>query len=126
MVQSVTRVAAVSMAVALVLTFWSAACTSATSRESTKPLEVRLVARDYSFDPPTIEVPAGRPFTLVFVNEGAVEHDVEVHELGIHLHAQPGETVARTYTVDSPGEHEMACEVPGHRELGMVGEFVVE
>jgi uncharacterized cupredoxin-like copper-binding protein len=84
-----------------------------------------VVAREFSFEPARIEVQAGRPFTLILENQGAVEHEIEVHEANIHLHAGPRQTVQGTFTIPTPGTYEIACEIPGHKEAGMVGELVV-
>uniref|UniRef100_A0A7C3AR96 Cupredoxin domain-containing protein n=1 Tax=Thermorudis sp. TaxID=1969470 RepID=A0A7C3AR96_9BACT len=116
----------VVLAASALLVLLAAACAApkqaAPAGESS---EVRVVAREFSFEPATIEVQAGRPFTLILENQGAVEHEIEVHEADIHLHAGPGQTVQGTFTIATAGTYEIACEIPGHKEAGMVGELVV-
>ncbi len=109
----------------LLLALVAAACAAPKQvAPAAKSSEVQVVAREYSFEPAVIEVQVGRPFTLILENRGALEHDIEVHGANIHLHAEPGETVQGTFTITSPGTYEVTCEVPGHKELGMVGKLV--
>ena len=41
------------------------------------------------------------------------------------VHADPGETVTGTFTIDEPGTYTFYCSVPGHREAGMEGTLEV-
>ncbi len=114
------------LATSALLVLVAAACaTTKQAASAGESSEVRVVAREFSFEPAIIEVQAGRPFTLTLENQGAVEHEIEVHGADIHLHAGPGQTVRGTFTIATPGTYEMACEIPGHKEAGMVGELVV-
>ncbi|MDR5683200.1 MAG: cupredoxin domain-containing protein [Armatimonadota bacterium] len=85
---------------------------------------VRLVMRDFGFEPNVVRVKAdGVQFELV--NEGAVEHDFAIPALAGHGAAQhkqhlvrPGQT--GTVELDLPvGTYEAVCTVPGHKEAGM-------
>lgn len=92
----------------------------------------------------------GHLVKLTLVNDGWVEHDVEVegipvedialveagipHErLGgghhnegvIAAHAEPGTTATVMFTATEVGEYKFACTIPGHKEAGMVGKIVV-
>ena len=87
--------------------------------------KVILTATEWAFTPETVTVKLGEPVTVVLVNEGIVEHDVELAEFGLHLHAAPGETLAGSFIADRERTFEFACEIPGHRGAGMVGTLVV-
>ena len=87
--------------------------------------KVTLIATEWAFTPETVTVKLGEPVTVILVNEGIVEHDVEFEEFGLHLHAAPGETLAGSFIADREGTFEFACEIPGHRSAGMVGTLVV-
>ena len=87
--------------------------------------ELTLITTEWSFTPETLNVALDEPVTLVLVNEGVVDHEVEIPEFGFHLHAEPGETVKGTLVPSKAGIFELACEIPGHRLAGMVGKLVV-
>ena len=87
--------------------------------------EITLTATDYAIVPETITVKLGEPVTIVLKNEGVVEHDVEVAAFGLHVHTPGGAVERGSFVPDKAGTFQFACEIPGHRELGMVGELVV-
>ena len=87
--------------------------------------EVALIATEWAFTPETFTVKLGEPVTLVLVNEGIIEHEVEIPAFDLHLHTLPGATTMLTFVPDQVGSFEFACEIPGHRAAGMVGELVV-
>ena len=114
------------LATSALLVVVTAACIApnraAPTGEST---EVRVVAREFAFEPAAIQVQAGRPNTVILENQGAVEHEFEVHGVDFHLHAGPGQTVKGSLTIATPGTYDVTCEIPGHKEAGMAGELVV-
>ena len=87
--------------------------------------EVTLIASEWEFAPAVIHARVGDPVTIVLVNDGAVEHDVEVAAFGLHLHTPTGESLKGSFVPDRAGVFEFACEIPGHRAAGMVGTLVV-
>ena len=116
-------------------------------------LEITLNAvegRPWRFEPAVIEAHVGQRVKLTLVNEGRVEHDVEIpvvpsaaievaggveeherlggghHDEGIiAAHAEPGTTATVTFTLTEAGEYDFSCTIPGHKEAGMVGKLVV-
>jgi uncharacterized cupredoxin-like copper-binding protein len=99
--------------------------------------QVRVVAADFSFDPPEARVPAGQEVSVELANEGAVEHnwsvlrepiasEDELEESAVLFSidpVQPGETGSGTFTFDA-GEYQLICTIPGHFESGMEGTLV--
>lgn len=114
-------------------------------------VEVTLRAYEWAFEPNVIEVPVGQRVKLTLVNDGLVEHDVEIeglpaehvervggqgHENGhqdgghhaegvVAAHAQPGQTATVYFTPTQEGEYDLFCTLPGHRQAGMEGKIVV-
>jgi len=88
--------------------------------------EIRIVATEWGFEPASIHLHEGEAVNVVLVNEGTLEHEIELEAFDFHIHAQPGETVTAGFVPDKTGEYEFACFVPGHYEAGMVGEVAVE
>ncbi|MFC7060257.1 plastocyanin/azurin family copper-binding protein [Halobacillus seohaensis] len=44
----------------------------------------------------------------------------------IHMNAKSGQTVRVKFIPQEKGEFEFFCSIPGHKETGMVGKFIVE
>ena len=80
---------------------------------------------DIYFEPKEVTIPSATdvPFTLPY--DGAAAHNFSIDELGIDVDIAPGET-AETVINAPPGEYEYYCNVPGHKEAGMVGTLIVE
>ena len=87
----------------------------------------RVVARDFSYSPKTIQIEGGKPFTLIMKNMGDIEHDLELTAADgsvIHLHALPGEEKQKHLNLPV-GTYQFECTLPGHKEAGMLGSMVV-
>jgi nitrite reductase (NO-forming) len=86
--------------------------------------EVTVTAHDIYFDPAEIKVKAGK-VKFVLPNEGAAEHDFSIDELNVQVNMPAGTT--QTVEVDLPaGTYQYYCNIPGHKDAGMVGTLVVE
>lgn len=81
---------------------------------------VTFVAVDIDWADAPSEIPTG-DVAFEMVNEGQILHNLVVEELGDELiaEAEGGETDTGTATLDA-GEYTVYCDVPGHREAGMV------
>lgn len=79
------------------------------------------------FDPDTITVAAGQQVTIDLENAGVIPHTFTVDEANADFELDGGERETFTFTAPSdPGEYEIYCAIPGHREAGMVATLVVE
>jgi len=95
------------------------ASTSAAAQEFT------VVSHDIYFDPTEFTIPADTDVFVNLPNEGAAPHNFSVDELGISVDQAPGEV--KDTVINAPaGEYEYYCNVPGHKEAGMVGTLTVE
>ena len=80
---------------------------------------------DIYFEPKEVTIPANTDVTFTLPNDGVSAHDFSIDELGIQVSLPPGET--ETVVINAPpGSYEYYCNVPGHKEAGMVGTLVVE
>lgn len=138
-------------AVACVSLLLLVACQTDTQEDSTDAATgLTVVGTDtLAFVPDTFTVPAGEEVTVTFTAEPAVEHDFvivgaatvgTVGDAGhgdhgdehrenaddLHVaHADAGQTVTATFTINEPGTYEVYCSVPGHRESGMIATLTV-
>ncbi len=75
---------------------------------------------EFRFSPTIIKVRAGSTVGVIYTNEGELEHDISIPEVGFQMLAQPGETVKAAFV--APDEDaEIRCTIPGHAEAGMKG-----
>src|SRR5690242_17319156 len=68
----------------------SAQPVSAPTAVQAAPAEVHLTVKEWSFQPATLQLPVGKPVTLVLDNKGQLDHDVTVPSLGVNLKAAAG------------------------------------
>jgi uncharacterized cupredoxin-like copper-binding protein len=85
---------------------------------------VEVVSHDIYFDPDEITIPANTDVTFILPNKGVTLHNFAIDALGVDVDQAPGETYEVVINAP-PGEYEYYCNVPGHREAGMVGTLIV-
>jgi uncharacterized cupredoxin-like copper-binding protein len=80
-----------------------------------------LTMHDISFDPTTLTIPSNTAVTIHMVNEGAAVHNFSLPDHGVSVDLQPGEAVDVEIPALPAGDYTFDCDVPGHKEAGMVG-----
>ena len=86
-----------------------------------------LVVESYDiyFEPTELTIPADTDVTVSLPNVGVTLHNFAVDELGIDVDIAPGAT--EQVVINAPaGEYEYYCNVPGHKQAGMLGTLTVE
>jgi uncharacterized cupredoxin-like copper-binding protein len=86
---------------------------------------IHLAVKEWSFEPKSLQLPAGQPVTLVLDNKGQLAHDVSIPGLGVHLTAPAGKSASQTVNATRDGTFEFICSIPGHKEAGMQGSVMV-
>jgi len=97
----------------------------AQTETSASPVEIRLTAKKFEFEPSVITVRKGRPVRLL-ITALDVEHGFQIEELGINKRIKPGAVTVVEFTPTKAGKFRFACSVmcgSGHDE--MTGELVV-
>lgn len=80
---------------------------------------------DIYFEPKELTIPAGTDVPVALPNKGVTLHNFSIDALGISVDLAPGQT--QSITINAPaGTYEFYCNVPGHKEAGMVGTLTVE
>jgi len=101
-----------------------AAAASPVSAEANAAQTVDIVAYDIYFEPKEVTIPANTDVTVMLPNDGVAPHNFSIDELGIDIDLPPGET--QKTVINAPaGEYQFYCNVPGHKEAGMVGTLIV-
>jgi plastocyanin len=96
---------------------------TATPTAEPPPADIEL--QDIRFQPTTFTIKADRPVEVVLRNVGVAPHNFSIDALNINQDVLPGQT--ETVTVKAaPGTYEFYCNVPGHKEAGMVGTLIVQ
>lgn len=90
------------------------------------PHEVTITASEGACSPLEIDIPAGQQIVVAFRNEGSNGRSLDIDGLGLHMHAEPGETARATATPLSPGEYPFQCLGTGHGQVLGVGELHAE
>jgi uncharacterized cupredoxin-like copper-binding protein/mono/diheme cytochrome c family protein len=80
---------------------------------------------DIYFEPKEITIPADTDVPFTLPNDGAAPHNFSIDELGVSVDIAPGAT-EETVINAPPGTYEYYCNIPGHKEAGMVGTLIVE
>ena len=90
---------------------------------------LRVVAKEYSFDPGRVRVSGAGALTIRLKNAGELAHNLELTRQGETVGGTPtfpgGETRSGRVNLEH-GRYEMICTVGDHAELGMVGELSVD
>ncbi len=119
-------------------------------------MEITVKGNEFKFDPSNITLKVGQRVRLTFVNTGTVDHELEVdgmksdnvqldltkagnipQEEGeeaksdasngeVHAYAAANGTAVVEFTPTQTGTFSFSCNLPGHKEAGMVGQFVVQ
>src|SRR5712692_7060169 len=91
-----------------------------------QPVEIKITARRFEFDPRTITVQKGQPVKLV-ITSADVDHGFAIKEFGINETIKAHKTQTIQFTPDKAGHFKFYCTVycgEGHED--MFGELVVE
>ncbi len=88
--------------------------------------EVTVASVDIAFEPEALTIPANTDVVVLLPNNGAAQHNFSIDALGISVDQAPGQTDQKT-TINAPaGTYEYYCNVPGHKQAGMVGTLTVQ
>ena len=85
--------------------------------------EITITAFDIGFEPAMVDVAEPGIYTVTFVNDGGIPHDVTFAD-GTTIAAEGHATATGEVTVPAAGIT-FICTVPGHADAGMAGEVMV-
>ena len=99
--------------------------------------EVQVTLNEYTITMDKTSIPAG-PVKFVFNNTGSLTHEAVLEPAGAHdepfsldgkeseaEEIEAGQSATLEWTIDTPGDYQLACYTPGHFEQGMFTTFTV-
>ncbi|CAN5820002.1 hypothetical protein BH20CHL3_BH20CHL3_05260 [soil metagenome] len=81
---------------------------------------------DMGFEPNELSISSGTDVTVTITNEGVLQHDFVIDELGVDTELLDGGASAEVTINAEPGTYTFYCSVAGHRQAGMEGTLTVE
>jgi uncharacterized cupredoxin-like copper-binding protein len=92
---------------------------------------VNVEATEFAFNPNAFSGTVGQKITFKISNKGTVDHNFVI------LNADGSQELAKTevkvgssatleFTPTAAGEYQVDCNLPGHKEAGMVGKLIVK
>ena len=112
--------------VALTAVLLAACGGSGGGSSSGNALNVTVANTEFKFDPAMINAAPGQTINLTVTNKGAIQHTFIIAQANLKVTIEPGQTQTKTFTAPAAGTYVIDCDVPGHREAGMVGQLVVK
>jgi uncharacterized cupredoxin-like copper-binding protein len=90
------------------------------------PNTLQLTTEAMRFGQKELHVTAGQEVTLVLDNHDLYGHSFDVDALNVHIEMPPNGRTEIIFIPAETGTFAIYCNVPGHREAGMVSTLVVE
>jgi nitrite reductase (NO-forming) len=89
--------------------------------------EATIMMGDMRYSPDMIQVPAGQPLMLTFINNDSMSHDFVMQDGSrtVHLFVSPGKQIATSLFFNEPGIYRFVCSQSGHQAAGMIGQIMV-
>jgi nitrite reductase (NO-forming) len=102
------------------------AASPAASAAAALPTTLDVEMKDIAFDVKELTLPANSEITINLKNSGAATHNFNIDELDVHSGDYAGgQTGTVTFKTGAPGEFSFYCNIPGHKEAGMIGKVTV-
>jgi len=116
------------------------ACAGGGGQSPATNIDVQMT--EFTFQPTHFTVPAGQEIMVEAANNGAIEHNFVILNLGTQatlpfdeddqanvyweVAVSPGSSTSTTFTAPSePGDYQVVCKTAGHVEAGMIGKLTV-
>jgi plastocyanin len=101
----------------------------ATSETSAAPManaDVTIDLVDIAFQPNAITIPANQDVTIGLTDDGISPHNFNIDALNVHSTTLASGGTETVTISAAPGTYQFYCNIPGHKEAGMVGTLTVQ
>jgi uncharacterized cupredoxin-like copper-binding protein len=132
------KLVAASLVVILVVGAASLMAERSALANSSNPIEVDVLMKEYTVQLSRTNLPANTPIKFVIHNGGVVYHEVVLEKAGtidqpLMINGQfaevqqveAGDTQSVVWTISEPGEYQLGCHIAGHFEGGMAAPFSI-
>jgi uncharacterized cupredoxin-like copper-binding protein len=120
-----------SLLIVIIVAAALAACGGGGAPQPAADKTVNIDATEFAFNPNTFSGTVGQKITFKINNKGTVDHNFVI------LNADGSQELAKTevkvgasatldFTPTAAGEYQVDCNLPGHKEAGMVGKLIVK
>ena len=114
----------VSMMVIIVLTGTGCQSQQAAAGQAA---DITVVTSEFKFNPDMLIVRVGQRVRVTLDNtKGTLKHDMYQPEMNIHAEVEAGKKGIFEFTPTKTGTFDLVCDVPGHKDAGMVGKLIVQ
>ena len=114
------------VAMTLIVLLASTACQSKPAGADSAAT-ITIVTTEFKFTPDTLTVHVGERVQVTLDNtKGTLKHDMYQPELNIHAEVEAGKKATFDFVPTKTGTFELVCDVPGHKDAGMVGKLIVQ
>ncbi len=108
-------------ALVVVVSLALAACGGGGGSSAPAALNITIHAKDIAYDVTTIDAKVNQTVNVTYINDGALDHTFLIDGLITEQKIAPGQTLNFSFTPSSAGTFQYYCNVPGHKEAGMIG-----
>ena len=116
-----------TIAVLAITALWTVAGCGASQPSSGAASDLTMTLTEFKFTPDTLTVKVGERVKVTLDNtKGTLKHDIKQADLKIDTAVEAGQKATFEFTPTKVGTFDFVCDVPGHKEAGMVGKIVVQ
>jgi uncharacterized cupredoxin-like copper-binding protein len=95
--------------------------------DASEAVDITVVTSEFKFNPDMLIVRVGQRVRVTLDNtKGTLKHDMHQPELNIHAEVEAGKKGIFEFTPTKTGTFDLVCDVPGHKDAGMVGKLIVQ
>jgi cytochrome c oxidase subunit II len=88
----------------------AAAATTTTGAAGGGGQEIKLVAKDTTWDTDTLDMQAGTEYTVEVDNQDTIEHNFTFADASANMDVEGGEDIKVTFTAPAAGSYEFHCK----------------
>ena len=116
-----------TIAVLAITALWTVTGCGGSQPSSGTTSDLTMTLTEFKFTPDTLTVKVSERVKVTLDNtKGTLKHDIQQADLNIDTAVEAGQKATFEFTPTKAGTFDFVCDVPGHKEAGMVGKIVVQ
>ena len=110
-----------------IISLWTVTGCGGSQPSSGTTSDLTLTLTEFKFTPDTLNAKVGAHIRVTLDNtKGTLKHNIKQTDLNIDTAVEAGQKATFEFTPTKAGTFDFVCDVPGHKEAGMVGKIVVQ